>query len=99
MHLQAPEAPKLRDSKAVAPRAESTRTAISCCFHTAWTLSRPSGVISYLSTLGLAILSAYFTPLRAGTRCFNRLARGVEFARRSRAGKTMPVFAARIFLD
>src|SRR5438105_5982986 len=39
MHLQAPEAPKLRDSKAASPRAESVRTSILCRFHTAWTHS------------------------------------------------------------
>src|SRR6266852_5470861 len=37
MHRQAPEAPKLQDSKATSPRAESAQTAISRCFHTAWT--------------------------------------------------------------
>src|SRR5260370_42164280 len=39
MHLQAPEAPKLRDSKAASPTAESAKTSISCRFHTAWTRS------------------------------------------------------------
>src|SRR6266571_5974860 len=39
MHLQTPEAPKLQDSKATSPRAESAQTAISRCFHTAWPLS------------------------------------------------------------
>ncbi len=40
MHLQTPEAPKLQDSKATSPRAESAQTAISPCFHTAWPRSR-----------------------------------------------------------
>src|SRR5216683_1439615 len=44
MHRQAPEAPKRQDSKATSPRTESAQTAISRCFHTAWTLRRPSAM-------------------------------------------------------
>src|SRR5437879_7542677 len=33
-----PQSPKLRDSNAASPRAESATTAISRCFHTAWTV-------------------------------------------------------------
>src|ERR1700732_2362146 len=36
MHRQAPEHPKLRDSRADSPTAESARTEIAGRFHTAW---------------------------------------------------------------
>src|SRR5882762_2997255 len=42
MHCQPPKHPKLQDSKADPPRMESARTAISRCFHTAWTRSGSS---------------------------------------------------------
>ena len=42
MWTQAPDAPKLRDSKAGSPTAESATTSISRSFHTGWTLFRPS---------------------------------------------------------